>query len=127
MKITTYQFGDIEFDENSIINFEKGLFGFENLTKFILLHTDENVFFWFNSIDEPEITFPMVNLRMIDDSYPVNDSLEVFGMATLNPDPLKITLNMKAPVYINQNDKTGYQTILDKDNFKIDYNLFVEE
>ena len=33
---------------------------------------------------------------------------------------------MKAPIYINQTNKSGYQTILDDDAFLINYNLFVE-
>jgi len=126
MKITTYQFGEIEFEKNSIISFEKGLFGFENLKKFLLIQTEENLFYWLNSIDEPEITFPLVSIEIIDDTFPKDGDKGVFGMVTLNPDPLKVTVNMKAPVYIDQNAKTGYQVILDEEKFKIDYNLFIE-
>ena len=126
MKITTNQFGIIEFEESSVIKFEKGLFGFENLTKFLLLQTEGSIYNWLNSIEEPEITFPLVSLIMIDEKFPSEDNNDVFGMVTLNPDPLQVTLNMKAPVYINHSDKTGYQVILDDEKFMINYNLFVE-
>jgi len=33
---------------------------------------------------------------------------------------------MKAPVFIDQDKKTGYQEILDNENFSLYYNLFVE-
>ncbi len=126
MKITTYQFGEIEYNENSIINFSSGVLGFENLTKFLLLQTEDGLLHWLNSIEQPEIVFPVIIMRIIDEAYPQKDSSEAFGVVTLNSDPLKITVNMKAPIFIDQNKKTGYQTILDQDKFVIDYHLFVE-
>ncbi len=127
MKITTYQFGEIEFGDDSVINFSSGIFGFENLKKFLLIQTEDGLFHWLNSIEQPEIAFPLISLRVVDDSFPQENESEAFGVVTFNPDPLKVTVNMKAPVYINQNNKTGFQTILDEDNFVINYNLFVEE
>lgn len=127
MKITTYQFGEIEFGDDSVINFSSGILGFENLKKFLLIQTEDGLFHWLNSIEQPEIAFPLISLRVVDDSFPQEVESEAFGVVTFNPDPLKVTVNMKAPVYINQNNKTGFQTILDEDNFVINYNLFVEE
>lgn len=126
MKLTTYQFGEIEFNEDSVINFQSGIFGFENLKKFLLVQTEEGLFHWLNSIEEPEIAFPVISLGVVDDSYPKKEEHEAFGVVTFDPDPLKVTVNMKAPIYIDQNKKSGYQTILDQDAFVINYNLFVE-
>lgn len=126
MKITTYQFGEIEFNEDSVIYFPSGIFGFENLKKFLLVQTEEGLFHWLNSVEQPDITFPVISLSVIDDAFPKVENHEVFGVVTFNPDPLKVTVNMKAPIYIDQNVKTGYQTILDEDSFLINYNLFVE-
>ncbi len=127
MKITTYQFGEVEFEENSVINFPSGIFGFENLKNHLLIQTEDGLFHWLNSIEQPEIAFPLIALRLIDELYPQKDLHEGFGVVTLNPDPLKVTVNMKAPIYIDQTNKVGQQTILDEDNFVIDYKLFVEE
>jgi flagellar assembly factor FliW len=127
MKITTYQFGEIEFNEDSIINFSTGIFGFENLKKFLLVQTEEGLFHWLNSVEQPEIAFPVILLRVIDESFPKTEEHEAFGVVTFNPDPLKVTVNMKAPIYIDQNNKSGYQTILDEDALLINYNLFVQE
>ena len=127
MKIMTFQFGEIEFDENSIINFSSGILGFENLTKYLLVQTDEGLFHWLNSIEQPDIVFPVISLQVIDESFPHEEEHDAFGVVTFDPDPLKVTVNLKAPVYINQKDKTGYQTILDDDKHVINYNLFVNE
>lgn len=126
MKITTQQFGEIEFEEDKIISFKAGIVGMEELKKFLLIKTDNELFYYLNSIDEPEIAFPLVGLRILDDSYPMIENFEPFGIVNLNSDPLKVTVNLRAPVYVNQDDKTGFQKILDDDSYLVNYNLFVE-
>jgi flagellar assembly factor FliW len=126
MKINTHHFGEIEFNEDIILKFENGLFGFEKLQQFLLLRAGEDLFYWLNSVDEPEISFPLIGTRIIDENFPEVEENEGFGIVTLNKDPLNITVNLKAPVYINQEKKTGFQKILDNDRFVVDYKLFVE-
>ena len=126
MKINTHQFGEVEFTEEKIITLEVGLFGFEYLKKYLFIKPDDSFFYWLNSIENPDIAFPMFGLRVIDDQFPQEENYEAFGIVTLNSNPLNITLNLKAPVYINQNDKSGYQKIVDTDKYPVDYNLFSE-
>lgn len=126
MKIRTQQFGEIEFDDDLILTFNEGPFGFEELKKFVFIKPESSYFYWLNSIERPEIAFPLFGLRALDENFPQEDEHEAFGIVTLNPDPLKITINLKAPVYINQDAKSGYQTILDNEKFSLYYNLFVE-
>lgn len=126
MKITTVQFGEIEFDENLIVRFQNGLFGFENHKDYVFIKTEDELFYWLNSIEQPEISFPLIGIRVIDDEYPEVDNFEAFGIVTLNRDPLAMTVNLKAPVYINQNNKSGFQKILDFEKYSLTYKLFVE-
>jgi flagellar assembly factor FliW len=126
MQIKTNQFGILEFDSNIIIKFESGIFGFEQLKDYLLIKVDTDVLFWLNSIDEPEIAFPMIGLRLIDEGYPQEIEHEAFGIVNMNPEILKITVNLKAPVYINQTNKSGYQKILDSDKYPVKFNLFKE-
>jgi flagellar assembly factor FliW len=126
MKINTHQFGEIEFTEEKIINFENGLFGFENLKTYLFIKPDDSFFYWLNSIENPDIAFPMFGLRVIDDQFPQEENFEAFGIVTLNSNPLNITLNLKAPVYINQNNKSGFQKIVDTDTYPVNYKLFSE-
>lgn len=127
MKIKTHQFGEIEFGEDLIINFAEGLFGFENLHKYLLIKTDEDLFYWLNSVEQPDISFPMIGLRIIDEKYPSIEESEPFGIVILNRNPQDVKVNLKAPVYIDQNNKSGFQKIIDSDKYPIDYNLFIEE
>ncbi|AFN75396.1 flagellar assembly protein FliW [Melioribacter roseus P3M-2] len=126
MKLKTKQFGEIEFSDDLILNFKEGLVGFETLRKFILIKPEDTLFYWLNSVENPDIAFPLFGLRLIDEEYPQIENHEAFGIVILNPDPLKITVNMKAPVYINQDNKTGYQKILDDEKYSLYYNLFTE-
>ncbi len=126
MKIKTIQFGEIEFAQENILSFKEGLYGFEELNKFLLLKDENELFYWLNSIDQPEIAFPLFGLRMIDDKYPQKEDCEAFGIVKLNRDPLKSTINMRAPVYINQDQKLGFQTILSDENYPVEYQLFTE-
>ncbi|MEW6702738.1 MAG: flagellar assembly protein FliW [Bacteroidota bacterium] len=126
MKIRTHQFGDVEFTEDKIINFDNGLFGFEDLKKYLFIKPDDSFFYWLNSIENADIAFPMFGIRVIDEEFPQEDYFEAFGIVTLNSDPLKITVNLKAPVYINQNLKSGFQKIIDTDKYPVHYNLFTE-
>jgi flagellar assembly factor FliW len=126
MQIKTNQFGVIEFEKELIFKFESGIFGFEQLKDYLMIKMENEVFFWLNSIEEPEISFPMIGLKMIDGNYPQEKEHEAFGIVNLNTDFLKITVNLKAPVYVNQTTKSGYQTILDSNKYPIKYHLFKE-
>ena len=127
MKIITHQFGEVEFTEDLIIYLAEGLFGFENLHKFLLVKTDDELFYWLNSVEQPEIAFSLIGLRVIDEHYPTIENNEAFGIVIMSKNPADIKVNLKAPVYINQDSKSGFQKIIDSDKYPIDYNLFVEE
>lgn len=127
MKIITHQFGEVEFTEDLIIYFAEGLFGFENLHKFLLVKTDDELFYWLNSVEQPEIAFSLIGIRVIDEHYPTIENNEAFGIVIMSKNPADIKVNLKAPVYINQDSKSGFQKIIDSDKYPIDYNLFVEE
>jgi len=124
MKVKTFQFGEIEYSHEKVINFENGLFGFENLKKYLFIKPDEDLFYWLTSIESPDIAFPMFGVRVLDENYPQEENHEAFGIVVLNTNPLDITINLKAPVYINQNTKVGFQKIIDTDNYPLNYNLF---
>lgn len=126
MKLNSYQFGEIEFTQDHVIDFKEGLLGFEDLKQYLLIKPDENLFYWLTSIDNPEIAFPLFGTRAVDENYPQEDNYEAFGIVILNPDPLKITLNLKAPIYINQDEKIGFQKIIDTEKYPVHYNLFTE-
>jgi flagellar assembly factor FliW len=126
MRLKTYQFGEIDFSDENVINFETGLFGFEELKKYLFIKPDDSIFYWLNSVENPDIAFPMFGMRVLDDNYPQEENYEAFGIVLLNANPLKITVNLKSPVYIDQNTRSGFQKIIDTDKYPVYYNLFAE-
>lgn len=127
MKITTKQFGEIEFEDSNIILFKEGLIGFEQLKKFVLLTEENGMFYWLTSINEPEIIFPLIPVTLLKEDYPGMENYQGFAIVKLNREPTKITANLKAPVYINQDTKSGLQKIVDQEDYQINYQLFVEK
>ena len=127
MIIKVVQFGEIEFEENDIYHFDNGIIGFEELKKFVLLNTEESLFYWLISVDEPEIVFPLIEISLLKDDYPMPADCIAWGIVSLNKEPEKITVNLKSPVYINPYTKNGFQDILENETLQINYQLFIKE
>jgi flagellar assembly factor FliW len=125
MKIRNKQFGDIEFENETIIKFEEGILGFEELRQFLLVSEKDGFFFWLISIDEPEIIFPLFSIKLLQEKYKEDSELEPYGIVKLDKNPQNISINLKAPVLINQDDKIGFQKIIDNEEYPVDYPLFV--
>lgn len=127
MKIKTDQFGEIEFAEKNIINFKNGILGFENLKKYLFISEDEGIFFWLASVEEPGIIFPLFAINVIQDDFKNIEDYEPYGIVKFDKDPADITVNLKSPVYINQNINKGFQKILDREDYPVDYQLFIKQ
>jgi len=127
MKIQNEQFGEINFEENSVIKFDEGLFGFEELKEFLLISEDEGLFLWLTSIDEPEIIFPIFSINVLQEKFESKESFEPFGIVKLDKEPENVTINLKAPVFINQVEKKGYQKLIDNESNVVDYPLFANK
>ena len=126
MKIKNKQFGEIEFQQDSVFNFEDGILGFEDQKRFILISEKDGIFFWLTSIDEPELIFPLFSINLLQDKYSEYMDMEPYGIVKLDRDPEKVSINLKAPVFIDHEKKTGYQRIMDKDEYPVNYPLFVK-
>jgi len=125
MKINNGQFGEIEIDQDSIINFHEGLLGFEELTKFVLITEEDAFFTWLTSVDQPEIIFPLFNIGLLLEEQKSEEDYQPFGIVKLNKVPENITINLKAPVFIDSKSKKGYQRIIDNEDYLVNYPLFV--
>ena len=127
MKIKNNYFGKIEFDEKIIVNFSDGIIGFEELKKFLLINNNNGLFLWLTSVEEPEIVFPLFALDVLYNNYPKEQDYEAFGIVKLDRKPENITVNLKSPVYINEKTRSGFQKIIDAENYPINYKLFKKE
>lgn len=124
MKINTIQFGEVTFEQENVIKFSKGIIGFENLDEFLFIKKEDDLFYWINSIKEPNIAFGLFPIKVLEENYPSNKDYIPYGIVNFEKNPLDITINLKAPVYLDQINKTGYQKILDLEKYSLNYKLF---
>lgn len=139
MELVTKHHGVIEYNDEDIIMFKKGLPGFKELKKFIVFTLESNKdFSVLHSIEDIEVGLVMVSpfAIMKDYEFKIPDSfieeLEIarpedvlaLTTVTLSSNIEKITTNLKAPMIINIKEKLGEQLILDNDKYKIKHTLF---
>ncbi len=141
MKVDTKYFGEIEIQDEKIVHFEKGLFGFEEYKDYTILFDSDaegtSMFSWLQSVTEKGLAFPIVNPFVIDESYNpiVNDEifkeidnaksedLLVFLLATVPANAKDASVNMKAPLVINSMTRNGIQVIVENDDYEIKHKI----
>ena len=125
MEIDTTRFGQMTVDNDRIIILPKGLLGFPNHTRFALIQTgQENYFFWLQSVDEPNLAFVVTdpNIFFKDYDVPVREEtaadieltdpqfLQVFVIC--NKVDEWLTGNLLGPIVVNAQNRLAQQVVL---------------
>lgn len=125
MEINSTRFGPIEVEDDRIILFEKGLLGFPGHTRFALIQTsEENYFFWLQSVDDANLAFVVTDPSIFVKDYeiPVRDDVredlelsdpgtaQVFVICNKAGDWL--TGNLLGPLVVNTVNRRGLQVVL---------------
>ena len=139
MLIHTVNFGTLEVPEDKVVTFSEGLPGFPQIHRFAILEIDElKPFQYLQSLDDPPISLFIINPFLIDPTYEfrLTDSdmedvhsknsaeLAVYAVATIPDNPIEATINMMAPIVINDNDRCGKQVILHESKYSVQHSLF---
>ncbi|MEB3186378.1 MAG: flagellar assembly protein FliW [bacterium] len=126
MQILTKQFGPITFEEDAVLHFPDGLFGFEHLRRFLVIDQDEvEPLRWLQPIDDPAFAFPIIEPFLVWPDYRIKlmpadreamalgkvDPI-VFALVTVPEDPLKMTANLIGPLVIHPDRRFGMQVVL---------------
>ena len=142
MILETTKFGEVEIDEAEIIEFLVGPYGFEELTEYTLLVEEDSPFFWLQSISDPDLAFLVSEPWNFYEDYGFNladqvkeklqlenkEQVFVVNMITVpNDEPEKMTMNLKAPIIINKDDRLAKQIILEETDYPVKYDLMEEE
>ncbi|MBN2073595.1 MAG: flagellar assembly protein FliW [Actinobacteria bacterium] len=127
MRINTDRFGEVDVDESRIICFYKGIIGFENYHRFVVLDFLENSpFKWLQSLKDPSLAFvvcdPWSFFRDYAPEIPEVEKQELeidsdtdimlITIATVPKDISNTTLNLLSPLLINARKMIGNQVIL---------------
>lgn len=142
MKINTRLFGEVEIADERIITFTSPMMGFEDYKKYTLIHDSEKeeaTIMWLQSLEEPELAFPVIDPMKINESYnpvveddwliPLGEVAEesdyyLLSVVTVPSDITKITANLKAPVVINTKTMKACQLIVNNDEYEVRYNVY---
>ena len=136
MKLTTRVFGEIDIEDEKIINFEDGIIGFPDLKKFTLIYDEEKEnnsnIIWIQSLDEPAFAMPVMNPLLVKENYnPIveDELLKALGnlaeentlvlvTVTVPQNIEKTSVNLKAPIVINAKEKKAVQVIVEDEDVK---------
>ncbi len=127
MQFQTKSFGILEYDEKAVIHIQEGMLGFAKLKDYVLIESpDTDPFKILQSLEDPYVAFPMVDPHLLDSSYQCEitpEDMESLGLEELSDvlplavtvipeDPTQSTVNLKAPLLINQHKMIGKQIVL---------------
>lgn len=142
MIVNTRIFGEVNIDEDKIITFQSGIIGFPELTQFTLIHDEEKGsaagIRWMQSLQEESFAMPVMDPLIVVNNYnpevddellkPIGtinaDELLVLVTVTVPVDLTKMTVNLKAPIIINANERKACQIIAESDNYQVKYPIF---
>ena len=126
--LETALFGPIQVEPEKSIRFPEGIVGFPECKDFVLL-TDDSVapFQWLQSLDEPALTFSVLDPLLFLKQYRLEfmqEQLEVIGtediekvhtylVVVLSKKLEEITINLKGPILLNPENRLGVQIIND--------------
>ena len=142
MNLSTKHFGDIEYEETSIITFSHGLPGFPDTRQYILIgdNTPNDLFYWLQCLDDVDIAFALIDVYQLMPSYnPLVDpglieelgdlsegQLEIYNITVIPEELKQIRVNLKAPIVINPVTQRGMQVIVSNEEYSIRHYIFEE-
>ena len=142
MRVQTKFFGEVELDDNKVIEFPNGIIGFEDFKKFAILYDIEDdrdtKISWLQSLEEPTLALPVVDPLAVTTEYapmiedeslkplgnPADEDLLFLLVMTVPSDMTKVTANMKAPVIISTDERKGVQLIADNADYPVKFNVY---
>ena len=125
MNVETTRFGVVDVDESRIVTFPAGLLGFSSFKSYALLQPDEDgAFFWFQSVEAPELAFVVTDpsLWIRDYEVPIRrEQMEELGLENLDQAQVfvivnkygsALTANLQGPMIVSVHNRRGMQLVL---------------
>ncbi|MBO8159040.1 flagellar assembly protein FliW [Thermosyntropha sp.] len=140
MKIASLILGEMEIEENMIINFPEGLPAFEEEKKFVIVPVESGApFYYMQSLKTPELCFMLADPFVFFPDYEIKmgeeesrkikaeenaGDIQVFVILTVPEDYRKTTANLLAPLIINVKDKIGLQFVAADSDYNTKHFIF---
>ena len=144
MKVSTSRFGTLDIQDNEIIQFSDGLYGFEKETEFALLPFNPNVespMEWMQSLNSSHLAFVITDpyLYLVDYKLKLSEedkklvqledeeSFLTRAIVTIPENYLEMTANLIAPLIINKDKGVAKQFVLTSMDYDTRHYLLPEE
>lgn len=130
MKVETTRFGNVTVHEGDIIHMPRGMLGFPDQKRYIILqHKADSFFYWYQSLDDPSLAFVIISPFYFVPDYHVeiedtfkdmawDESMERKGLELYvvvkipKGQPQKMTANLIGPILINTAARQAVQMVL---------------
>ncbi|PIE54686.1 MAG: flagellar assembly protein FliW [Dethiosulfovibrio peptidovorans] len=133
-RVHTVRFGEISFYEHGVLSFPEGLPGFENDLRWILIGDDDSAIKWLQSCQSSDVALPVVPAIQMFPGYTMKilasdreklSSPDLSGVGILlvlsvpQGDPSKATVNLKAPILVDQDRRRAFQVIVLNEDYSV--------
>jgi len=125
MEIETTRFGVLSIEDERVMTFPRGLLGFPDHSRFALIQTGEdNYFFWLQSVDDPNLAFVVTDPTIFFKDYEVPIREEMSLELALSDPKLSqvfvicncvgdwLTGNLLGPILVNAENRLATQVVL---------------
>lgn len=130
MKIESTRFGTLEIEPSKVVEFPRGLPGFEHCHRFSLFHQEgaEPKYVIMHSLDDVDVAFYLADPAHFNFNYEIKLSdVDVADIGLMDPasalvlvmvmkadDNAPLTANLNAPVVINLETQRGLQYVFEQ-------------
>lgn len=137
MEVQTKTMGVVQVDDSRVLDFPKGLFGFEEYHKYALIEAEYEPFFWLQSLDEKGLAFLLVDPFLIVNDYELDiddkmlsdigiaspTDVYVWSVVTVPADGGPVTANLQGPLVVNRKTQAALQVILSDSKWTTKHNI----
>ena len=139
MVIQTSRFGEIEIEEDQIINLPSGLIGFSEDRRFVIREDEAaSPFRWLQAVDKQALAFVMIEPHVSVSNYELEltkdnlkklkaesiKDLSVFALVTMAKNMEDVTVNLQGPLLFNLEKCLGLQFIIQDSKYSTRHPLF---
>ena len=141
MKCMTARFGEINFKESEVINFPKGILGFSQLNRYVILEREKIApFKWIQSVEDPNVAFVIMNPVQFFPSYKleINEKeleelnytnsrdLTVYVIINIPRDISLASADLLGPLVINTKKRLAKQAVMPESPYTTKHYLLDE-
>lgn len=138
MKVNTTRFGELDIEQDKIIDIPDGMLGFTEKRFFLLTPPNLGPFCWLQSVENPDLAFVVVDTRNCVPDYSPrltneeserlqlagNGEVILLAVVTMASDPFAITVNLQGPIVLNPEHMIAKQIVLEGSRYATKHPFF---